>query len=245
MTLGVWIVRSEAEPLGNLVAERLGGRLFTPQSAPNRALFAEAFPTCSHWILIMATGIAVRYLQGLVFDKRSDPAVVVVDEAGRFAVPLLGGHEGGANRLAYRVAELLGATPVITTATEAMKPLVVGIGCRRGVSAEQIGAAIHAGLAKVSREAADIREVATIDLKASEPGLRQWCEQNDVPLRIVARSVIEARPWATEPSAWVEENVGVVGVCEPCALVATHRGRLILPKTALDGVAVAIVEDGR
>jgi cobalt-precorrin 5A hydrolase len=245
MNLGVWIVRTEAEPLGNLVAEGLGGQLFRPQAAPNRALFAEAFPTRSHWILIMATGIAVRYLQGLVFDKMSDPAVVVVDEAGRFAVPLLGGHEAGANHLAYRVAELLGATPVVTTATEALKPLVVGVGCRRGVSAEQIGAAIRAALAKVSREAGEIREVATIDLKAHEPGLRQWCERHDVPLRIVARSVIEARPWATEPSAWVEENVGVAGVCEPCALVATFRGRLILPKTALDGVAVAIVEDGR
>ena len=109
--------------------------------------------------------------------------------------------------------------------------------------AEQIGAAIHAGLAKVSRQAADIREVATIDLKAQEPGLRQWCEQHEVPVRIFSRSVIAARPWATEPSAWVEENAGVVGVCEPCALVATIRGRLILPKTALDGVAVAIVED--
>jgi cobalt-precorrin 5A hydrolase len=62
-------------------------------------------------------------------------------------------------------------------------------------------------------------------------------------LRIFARSVIAARPWATEPSAWVEENAGVVGVCEPCALVATIRGRLVLPKTALNGVAVAIVED--
>jgi cobalt-precorrin 5A hydrolase len=245
MKLGVWIVRPEAESLGSLVAEGLGGRLFTPQAAPNRALFAEAFPTCSHWILIMAAGIAVRYLQGLVFDKKSDPAVVVVDEAGRFAVPLLGGHEAGANRLAYRVAELLGAAPVITTATEALKRLVVGVGCRRGVSAERIDAAIRAGLVSVSREAGDIREVATIDLKAHEPGLRQWCEQNEVPLRIVPRSVIAARPWATEPSAWVEENAGVVGVCEPCALVATFRGQLILPKMALDGVAVAIVEDGR
>jgi len=243
MKLGVWIVRAEAQPLGQLLAERLGGRLFTPQAAPNRALFAEAFPTCSHWVLIMATGIAVRYLQGLVVDKMSDPAVVVVDEAGRFAVPLLGGHEAGANRLAYRVAELLGAQPVITTATEALKRLVVGIGCRRGVTSEQIDGAIRAGLASVSREIGDVREVATIDLKAQEPGLRQWCEQHEVPMRIFARSVIAARPWATEPSAWVEENAGVVGVCEPCALVATIRGRLILPKTALNGVAVAIVED--
>jgi len=243
--LGVWMVRSEGEAVGRLVAERLGGRLFTPEGVSNRVAFAEAFAGCSHWILIMATGIAVRYLQGLAVDKKSDPAVVVVDEAGRFAVPLLGGHEAGANRLAYQVAEVLGAVPVITTATEALKRLVVGVGCRRGVGVEQIDAAIRGGLARVSREIGEIREVATIDLKAEEPGLRQWCEQHDVPQRIIARSVIAARPWATEPSAWVEENVGVVGVCEPCALVAAFRGQIILPKTALDGVAVAIVEDGR
>jgi cobalt-precorrin 5A hydrolase len=62
-------------------------------------------------------------------------------------------------------------------------------------------------------------------------------------LRIIPRALIQERPWITSASAWVREKVGVDGVCEPCALLATFRGRLILPKTAFNGVAVAIVEE--
>jgi cobalt-precorrin 5A hydrolase len=104
---GIWIVRPEAEALGSRLAAALGGRLYCPAphaSSSNRALFAERFRTYRHWVLVMAGGIAVRYLQGLACDKRTDPAVVLLDEAARFVVPLLSGHEGGANRLAYAVA---------------------------------------------------------------------------------------------------------------------------------------------
>jgi cobalt-precorrin 5A hydrolase len=191
----------------------------------------------------MTTGIAVRYLQGLPRDKTTDPAVVVLDEGCRFAISLLGGHEGGANRLAYRVANLTGAVPVITTATETLKPLVVGIGCRKGIGREQIAAAVRNALSKISRGLEEIREVATVDLKAEEPGLLEWCEANDLPVRIIPRTLIEQRPWVTNPSTWVREAVGLDGVCEPAALLATFRGRLILPKTTCDGVAVAIVEE--
>jgi len=47
----------------------------------------------------------------------------------------------------------------------------------------------------------------------------------------------------SQPSDWVRQSVGLDGVCEPCALIASTRGRLVVPKTALDGVAVAIVAD--
>ena len=66
----------------------------------------------------MACGIVVRTVAGLLRNKREDPAVVVLDEAGRFAVSLLSGHLGGANDLAREIAALLGAQPVITTASE-------------------------------------------------------------------------------------------------------------------------------
>jgi len=69
-------------------------------------------------IFIMATGIAVRVLASHISDKRSDPAVVVMDEAGEFAISLLSGHIGGANELARTIGQAIGARPVITTATD-------------------------------------------------------------------------------------------------------------------------------
>jgi cobalt-precorrin 5A hydrolase/precorrin-3B C17-methyltransferase len=71
------------------------------------------------FVLIAATGIAVRAIAPHLADKAADPAVVVVDDAGRFAIALSGGHRGGANVLAREVAALLGAEPVVTTATDA------------------------------------------------------------------------------------------------------------------------------
>ena len=70
------------------------------------------------FVLFLATGAAVRIVAPLLETKGRDPAVVCVDEAGRFAVALCGGHSG-ANALAGEVAALLGATPVVTTATDA------------------------------------------------------------------------------------------------------------------------------
>lgn len=69
-------------------------------------------------VFIMSAGIVVRVIASLITHKLKDPAVVVVDEAGRFAISLLSGHVGGANALARSVAAVIGAEPVITTATD-------------------------------------------------------------------------------------------------------------------------------
>lgn len=81
-----------------------------------RAAFAE----CDQLVCFLATGAVVRLVAPLLGDKVSDPGVVCVDEAGRFAVSLVGGHGGGANELAREVGELLGAEPVVTTATDSV-----------------------------------------------------------------------------------------------------------------------------
>lgn len=71
------------------------------------------------FVFIMATGIVVRLIAPHLESKETDPAVVVMDDAGRFAIALLSGHLGGANELACRCAFLTGAREVITTATDA------------------------------------------------------------------------------------------------------------------------------
>lgn len=69
-------------------------------------------------IFVGATGIAVRAIAPLIQKKTIDPAVVVIDEEGRYCIPLLSGHLGGANALASDLARLLGSQAIITTATD-------------------------------------------------------------------------------------------------------------------------------
>jgi cobalt-precorrin 5A hydrolase/precorrin-3B C17-methyltransferase len=80
----------------------------------------RAFAECEQLVCFLATGAVVRLVAPLLGDKASDPGVVCVDEGGRYAVALLGGHGGGANELAREVGELLAAEPVVTTATDAV-----------------------------------------------------------------------------------------------------------------------------
>ncbi len=210
-------------------------------SGGQKGRFAQVYRLHSRWVLVMATGIAVRYLDGLIVDKHSDPAVVVLDEAALHAISLLAGHEGGANELAYEVAAAVGADPVVTTATQVLKPLTVGIGCCAGTTAAAIEEAVLQALGQ--RTLSEVRCVATVDLKQDEPGLQQFCRQHELPLRVFPRQDVAARSWVTTPSSLVRKQIGADGVCEPCALMTSPRSCLIVPKTTGGGVAVAIAED--
>lgn len=90
----------------------------TALSVPLSSFVKTAFGEADGIIFVGAVGIAVRLIAPYVRDKRTDPAVVVVDELGRFSIALLSGHLGGANALASVAAKVLGAQPVITTATD-------------------------------------------------------------------------------------------------------------------------------
>jgi len=240
--MGIWPVRVEAEKLGEVLAQRLGGELIRPwrdfgpaeelsqeakfrEAQPQgtlsqKALFQEQFGQRSQWVLVMAAGIAARFIDGMLRDKHQDPAVVVLDEAGRHAIALVGGHEGGANALAYRVANAVGAIPIVTTATEAAKPLVVGIGCRRSVSEEQIERAVRYALGRgaagtAADDLAGIREIVTVDLKAEEPGLVAFCQRHGIPMRVISKQQIEARPWVSKPSSGCGSRWGLMEFVSP------------------------------
>lgn len=81
-------------------------------------IIAACFRQSSGIIFVCAMGIAVRQICGFIQSKQTDSAVLVVDEMGKFVIPVLSGHLGGANELARECAELTGAVPVITTATD-------------------------------------------------------------------------------------------------------------------------------
>ncbi|ANS64345.1 precorrin methylase [Streptomyces lincolnensis] len=109
-----------------------------------------AFAQCEQLVCFLATGAVVRLVAPLLGDKASDPGVVCVDEGGRFAVSLVGGHGGGANELALAVGEVLGAEPVVTTATDA-----VGL-----PGLDTLGFPVEGDVAAVSRALLDGEPVA-------------------------------------------------------------------------------------
>jgi len=96
-------------------------------SSPSKEVVSEVFSRYRYLVLVMAVGIAVRLVASELRDKRKDPGVVVIDDSGLFSVSLLSGHVGGANQLAGKIASLIGTQPVITTASEVSRTIVVDL----------------------------------------------------------------------------------------------------------------------
>ncbi len=302
-------------------------------------------------VLVMAAGVAVRAIAPLLGRKTDDPAVVCLDEAGRAVIPLLGGHQAGANDLARRIAALTSGYAAITTASDVQtKPaldllgraegwridpasrhvatgmpaltyasarlvndepvgvyvdpalsadiaepiwrdhaenllsivspdqlagdayaaglivshrrmsdqrlgakcvfyrppvLVVGIGCRRGAPMAELRAALDQTLADADLAPESVGALATVDVKADEPGLRELAAALGVPLRIIPRDRLAALDPATFTPSAARSHLDVPGVAEPCAIVVSG-GELLVPKRAFARctVAVALASSG-
>jgi cobalt-precorrin 5A hydrolase/precorrin-3B C17-methyltransferase len=116
--IGLFAVTEAGRRAANELAAFLGPDAVVPDG-PIRPALQRLWPQLGSAVFFLATGATVRLVAPLLRDKQTDPGVVCVDEARQFAVALAGGHAGGANALAQRVAEVFGCTPVITTASDA------------------------------------------------------------------------------------------------------------------------------
>jgi cobalt-precorrin 5A hydrolase len=206
-------------------------------------LTRRIFPVHQGLIFIAPCGVAVRAVAPCIHKKKSDPAVVVVDVGGRFAVSLLSGHEGGANRLAVEVASIIGAEPVISTTTEAKKTLIVGIGCRKNVLRNEIIGAVISVLEEKGLLLEDVRLLATADLKKTEAGLIEASNTLDVPLVFISSENIRTFGNAFQKSRVVERNVGLPAVAEPCCMLAGRNTKLIVGKTKCNNITIAVARE--
>lgn len=245
MRIAIIAITEEGRKISRELATAMEGSEVYSLSPPYslRRLVQEIFDHYEGLIFVMALGIVIRVIAPMLKNKHVDPAIVVVDEGRRFAISALSGHEGGANLLALQVGSLLGAEPVISTASETKKNLIVGVGCRKGTPQDEIIEAIDQALKKGSRTREEIRWIASIDVKGYEPGLRQASEALRVPFRTISSDLIERFNEPYQKSTLIKEKIGVEGVCEPCALIAGRRTKLIVPKLKWKRVCVAIAQE--
>lgn len=159
---------------------------------PKEAL-SRAWAECEGIVMFLATGAAVRLLAPHLSDKARDPGVVCVDDAGRFAVALTGGHEGGGNALCQRVAEALGAEPVVTTASDALElPDLGSLGRDLGFRVEDRADLAAVSSALVSGEPVYLVSYCRYPLgPLPENVVRRGPEDSEAPLILVSDRLVE------------------------------------------------------
>lgn len=249
MNIAIITVNNDGKKLARkLKADFPDAKIFSKEISQRKGLknfIKGIFNRYEGFIFIAALGITVRLIDGFIKDKFHDPAVVSVDTAGRFSISVLSGHEGGANRLAFLAAASLGATPIITTGQEAHKKFILGIGTRRGVDACKVKELIKKAVKIKGITLEEVRLAATIELKKDESGLIEACRDLGLPLIFIPKETIgNFKSIELSSSEVVRRHIGLDGVCEPSALLAGRRARLVLRKKIQDGVTVAIAEEG-
>ena len=183
---------------------------------------AGLFKNYDALICIVSLGAVVRLIAPHLGNKETDPAIIVIDEAGQFVIPVLSGHQGGANQLAGELAQKLGATAVLTTASDARQTLAVDLlGRELGwqIVADH-ASLLHASAAMVNHEA-----VAMVQ----EAGSKNWWlnhangRSGPLPANLhCAQSLEEIHPQDFSALLWISSRE------LPAALASAWSGRLII-----------------
>ncbi len=197
-------------------------------SKPLKQVVKEAFQEKEAILFVGAAGIAVRLIAPWVQDKLKDPAVLVIDEQGRYAIPILSGHVGGCNELAETAAQILGAEPVITTATDLRQAFAVDV-----FAAEN-------ELVISDRELA--KQISAAELRGEKIGFF-----SDYPVDGIV-------PAEITPGVWQKENIYVTlkqGGCPKNAPASLVRRDMVIglqekkeQRDAAKAAAVVAVETG-
>ena len=187
-----------------VVAALPGAQLFAPEKL--RAEAEAAAPGAAHCyegkvgdqipalfaafdgiVAIVSLGAVVRLIAPHLKNKEVDPAVVVIDEAGRFSIPVLSGHLGGANALAGLIADALGATPVLTTASDARQTLAVDLLGR------ELGWTFDASHDEIVRASAAMVNDEAVAL-VQETGCPDWCAEWSSPAFVACAAAPPQQP---------------------------------------------------
>lgn len=150
-------------------AEQLTGipNTVKPYTGAFSAQIAGLFAAYDQIIFFVSLGAVVRLIAPHLKSKDEDPGVLVVDDAGEFVIPVLSGHVGGANAYAEHLAALLGATPVLTTASDAGKTIPVDILGR------ELGWRVEAPKINITRVSAHVVNGEPVAF-VQEAGSRNW-----------------------------------------------------------------------
>ena len=185
----VLVVSAAGETVAALIVRNENSDIYRLSESQSLSSVME---TCFHrydlWIFIGATGICVRAVAPCLQDKHTDPAVVCIDTTGRWVVPVVSGHVGGANEAALRLAALTGGEAVITTQSDnaGLWPLDT-LGSRFGWYAETTGITMNRAISLfVSLQKValflDIRDQGTAFLERTLPEHVTPCYRlDDIP----------------------------------------------------------------
>lgn len=121
--------------------------------------------------------------------------------------------------------------------------LIVGIGCKKGTSQAAIAASLANFLEQHHKSPLSLKRLASIDLKADEAGIVDYCRENDLPYLTLPVERIQAVEDRFHYSPFVKQAVGVGGVAEACAVLGGENTRLAVPKTIYPGLTLALAEE--